>query len=76
MSVKFKEALEQLAQGESRNFVKSFSDRCQKNVVEIQGSNHFQTVSETVVEIQGSLRALAHLEQLAHSLSQFVKSSL
>ena len=31
MSVKFKEALEQLAQGQSRNLVKLFLDSCQKN---------------------------------------------
>ena len=44
MSVKFKEALEQLAQGKSRNLVKSFLDYCQKKNVSFRAVSSFVVV--------------------------------
>ena len=53
----FKEALEQLAQGESRNLVRSFLDSCKKNVLCRAVSS--DSCQKNVGEIQGSLRAVS-----------------
>ena len=44
MSVKFKEALEQLAQGESRNLARWFLDYCQKKNVSFRVVSSFVDV--------------------------------